>query len=173
MFNKNWKDIRYKNNHKAIAVRHMGFYCCVRCKPGKGLCKYAICKECQGKANQYGGTTSPFVSPYTVRHIECKHQIENLELELDPWWCKKEYIFSMRWFMHAHGCANCGGLFYNFGDGYKNTDIDDAKKDKFLKKSTHNMDEEKYLQWVEESESKQEEDVPPRNDDALGLEMES
>ena len=47
------------------------------------------------------------------------------------------------------------------------------KKDKFLKKSTHNMDEEKYLQWVEESESKQEEDVPPRNDDALGLEMES
>ena len=75
--------------------------------------------------------------------------------------------------MHAHGCANWGGLFYKFGDGYKNKDIDDAKNDKFLKKSTHNMDEEKYLQWVEESESKQEEDVPPRNDDALGLEMES
>jgi hypothetical protein len=75
--------------------------------------------------------------------------------------------------MHAHGCANCGGLFYNLGHGYKNKDIDDAKKDEFLKKSTNNMDEEKYLQWVEESESKQEEDVPPRNDDALGLEMES
>jgi hypothetical protein len=174
MFYKNWKDLRYEKNHKAIAVnRDRGFYCCVRCRPGTGQCKYAICHGCRARADECGNTSSPFaISSYTERHIECKHEIENLELEFDAWWCNKDHIFSYDWFLHPHGCANCGGLFYNLGTSYKKVEVDDAKKAKFLQKIKYEMDEEKYVGWVEASECKQENDAPSRYVDALELDME-
>ena len=97
------------------------FYCCTRAKKGEGKCCYAVCLTCYDKAT--GGLTNKrasrirgsAISPQSKKREECCHKLEDLDNEMEPWWCnptdKKNGLFSEAWLRHAKGCVGCDKMF--------------------------------------------------------------
>jgi hypothetical protein len=38
----------------------------------------------------------------------CHHEIQNLQIIVDLWWCTKDYLGGPKWLERAKGCVFCG-----------------------------------------------------------------
>ena len=45
----------------------------------------------------------------------CHHELRNLQICADIWWCTRDHLGGPQWLDHAKGCAFCERMF-NVGD---------------------------------------------------------
>ena len=55
-------------------------------------------------------------SPMTKKHVQCCHQLQDLQLATDLYWCEpdrkdKTGLFSWTWLQHVKGCVGCNKMF--------------------------------------------------------------
>lgn len=110
----------FENYEGLIAINDAtSIYLCVRAKPYKGACMYAVCGECYvSKAEDSGRKhrTKDKQSPSKKKREACCHGPQDLETDTNLYWCKPEWIGTERWFERAHGCHTCRRMFVHVGN---------------------------------------------------------
>lgn len=88
---------------------------CVRARDSNHDCKYAICNECydakSGKRRRGPGSGSDDKSECRKQCVAGRHEMRNLEMEFDVWWCKENAINGPAWKMKPQGCVLCERMF--------------------------------------------------------------
>ena len=90
-----------KNNHVVFICQ----------RANRGECKHAVCHECheehsKGQKRPRGGVLGEDELMQT-----CHHELCNLQLCADVWWCTRDYLGGPQWSERAIGCAFCERMF--------------------------------------------------------------
>ena len=107
---KDWRTITFSLDHVIQLKKnnHVVFICQ---RANRGECKHAVCHECheehsKGQKRPRGGVLSEDELMQT-----CHHELCNLQLCADVWWCTRDYLGGPQWSECAIGCAFCDRMF--------------------------------------------------------------
>ena len=116
-----WRIDTFDEESENIPLGNGSFiYCCARAKPGTAKCCYAICQECFDKATTAVGRRARnrgdgAKPPNSLKNNKCCHNLQDLETELEPWWCdptrERDGLFTSNWMARAKGCVGCKRMF--------------------------------------------------------------
>ena len=76
---------------------------------------HAVCHECHEKRSKAQKRSRGFVLSEDELMESCHHELRNLQICADIWWCTKDHLGGPHWFDRPKGCAFCERMF-NVGD---------------------------------------------------------
>jgi hypothetical protein len=86
------------------------------CVPAnRGECPHAVCHECHEKCRKAQKRSRGSVPREDELIKSCHHELCNLQICADMWWCARDHLGGPQWFYHPKGCAFCERMF-NVGD---------------------------------------------------------
>ena len=88
-------------------------YCVFICQrinlPGES--QHAVCHECHEEHSKAPKRSRGDVPSEREMMMSCHHELRNLQLCSDIWWCTKDNIERQHWFERVKGCAFCERMF--------------------------------------------------------------
>ena len=122
---KDWRTITFRPDH-AIQLKKNNHFVFICQRANRGKCKHAVCHECheehsKGQKRPRGGVLSEDELMQT-----CHHELCNLQLCADVWWCTRDYLGGPQWSERAIECAFCDRMF-TVGDKYLRTFRGDSR----------------------------------------------
>jgi hypothetical protein len=111
---KDWKTITFRQDH-AIHLKKNS-YCVFMClRANRGECQHAVCHECHEKRSKEQKRSRGSVLREDELIKSCHHELCNLQICADMWWCTKDHLGGPQWIDRPKGCAFCERMF-NVGD---------------------------------------------------------
>ena len=88
-------------------------YCVFICQRTNlpGECQHAVCQECYEEHSKAQKRSRGGVPSEKELMMSCHHELHNLQLCADVWWCTKDYIECHQWSERVKGCAFCERMF--------------------------------------------------------------
>jgi len=84
-------------------------------RANRGECQHAVCHECHEKRSKSHKRSRGCILSEDELMKSCHHELRNLQLCADMWWCTKDHLGGPQWFDRPKGCAFCERMF-NVGD---------------------------------------------------------
>ena len=111
---KDWRTITFRQDH-AIHLKKNS-YCVFMClRANRGECQHAVCHECHEKRSKAQKRSRGSVLREDELIKSCHHELCNLQICADMWWCTKDHLGGPQWLDRPKGCAFCERMF-NVGD---------------------------------------------------------
>ena len=107
---KDWRSINFRQNH-AIHLKKNSYFVFMCQRANRGECQYAVCHECSDEQSKTQKRTRGRVLSDDDLMETCHHELCNLQLCADIWWCTKEYLGGPQWLEHPKGCVFCERMF--------------------------------------------------------------
>ena len=87
-------------------------------RANRGECQYAVCHVCHEEHSKMEKRSRGPVLSEDELMKTCHHEIQNLQIIVDLWWCTKDYLGGPKWLERAKGCVFCERMF-TVGDKWK------------------------------------------------------
>ena len=111
---KDWRTITFRQD-QAIHLKKNS-YCVFMClRANRGECQHAVYHECHEKHSKAQKRSRGCVLSEDELMESCHHELRNLQICADMWWCTKDHLGGPHWFDRPKGCAFCERMF-NVGD---------------------------------------------------------
>ncbi len=111
---KDWRTITFRQDH-AIHLKKNS-YCVFMCwRANRGECQHAVCHECHEKRSKAQKRSRGSILREDELIKSCHHELCNLQICADMWWCTRDHLGGPQWFDRPKGCAFCERMF-NVGD---------------------------------------------------------
>ena len=127
---KDWRSINFRQDH-AIHLNKNSYcvFMCPRARANIGECQYAVCHVCHEEQSKTQKRTRGRVLSDDDLMETFHHELRNLQLCADIWWCVKDYLGGQQWLERAKGCVflwenvRSGGKVNHFFVGWINPKI--------------------------------------------------
>ena len=108
---KDWRTIKFRRDHSIQLKKNA--YCVVICQRTNlpGECHHAVCQECHEEHSKAQKRSRGGVPSEKELMTSCHHELRNLQLCADIWWCTKDYIERNQWSERVKGCVFCERMF--------------------------------------------------------------
>ena len=108
---KDWRTIKFRRDHSIQLKKNA--YCVFICQRTnlRGECQHAVCQECHEEHSKAQKRSRGGVPSEKELMMSCHHELRNLQLCADIWWCTKDYIEHHQWSERVKGCAFCERMF--------------------------------------------------------------
>jgi hypothetical protein len=107
---KDWRTINFRQDN-AIHL-NKNSYCVFMCQRANiEECQYAVCHVCHEEQSKTQKRTRGRVLSDDDLMETCHHELRNLQLCADIWWCTKDYLGGQHWLGRAKGCVFCERMF--------------------------------------------------------------
>ena len=104
------EDYHFRQEH-AIKLEKNS-YCVVMClTANRGECQHAVCHECHEKRSKAQKRSQGGVLSEDELIQSCHHELCNLQICTDMWWCTRHHWGGPPWLDHPKGCAFCERMF--------------------------------------------------------------
>ena len=84
-------------------------------RANRGECQHAVCHEYHEKHSKEQKRSRGCVLSKDDMIKSCHHDLRNLQICADIWWCTGDHLGGPQWFDHPKGCAFCERMF-NVGE---------------------------------------------------------
>jgi hypothetical protein len=111
---KDWRTIAFRQDH-AIQLKKNSYCVFICMRANRGECQHAVCHKCHEKCSKAQKRSQGCVLSEDVLIKSCHHELRNLQICVDMWWCTRDHFGGPQWFDRPKGCAFCEGMF-NVGD---------------------------------------------------------
>ena len=90
---KDWRTITFRRDHTIQLKKYA--YCVFICTRTNliGKCQHAVCNECHEEHSKTQKRSRGGVPSERELMMSCHHEIRNLQLYTDIWWCKRKDWF--------------------------------------------------------------------------------
>lgn len=99
----NWRTVEFHNGELLLS-NGSAIYMCVRALDDDDTCNYSICENCKAEHQSRGRFSTASRSDCRK---SCHHQIRNLQMNVEPYWCGRNYIHGSKWKNKPQGCVCC------------------------------------------------------------------
>ena len=72
-------------------------------RANRGECQYAVCHVCHEEQSKMEKRSRGAVPNEDELMKTCHHEIQNLQIIVDLWWCTKDYLGGQKWLERAKG----------------------------------------------------------------------
>jgi len=108
LFNADWRDCDFTDDKALTLAKGSSIYMCMIAHDDDDTCKYAICEGCKEEHQPIGRQTA---DDREARRVSCHHEIRNLDMAIEPYWCGTKYIHGKKWENKPQGCSGCKRKF--------------------------------------------------------------
>ena len=108
---KDWRTIQFRQDHSIqLEKKSYAVFMCLRAIWVE--CQHVVCHEFHEKHSTAQKRSCSSVLSDDDLNKSCHHQLYNLKLYTDIWWCTKEPLGGSEWSERAKGCAFCERMFW-------------------------------------------------------------
>ena len=107
---KDWRTITFRPDH-AIQLKKNNHFVFICQRANRGECKHAVCHKCHEEHSKAQKRSRGGVLSENELIQSCHHELRNLQLCADVWWCTRDYLGGPQWSERAMGCAFCERMF--------------------------------------------------------------
>ena len=107
---KDWRTITFRQDH-AIHLKKSSHCVFICYRANHGECQHAVCHECHEKHSKAQKRSRGSVLREDELIKSCHHELCNLQICADLWWCTKEHLGGPQWLDRPRGCAFCERMF--------------------------------------------------------------
>lgn len=112
LIKKDWRECKFTRDNVVKLQRHNQVYMCLRANHMSGTCKHALCSECYVKQSSQQSRRKR-EKPDSNEQLKkcCNHELRNLQMVENIWWCQEDRIEGKDWIGRPQGCVCCEGMF--------------------------------------------------------------